>query len=121
MRWVKFTEVLLSQTEDGKLKMAKGPRIIQAELVYSIVPGIVPSEVIAPDGAPVGTPAAYLCISAEHILVESTVSEALYKLTWEGINVEGPEGVNENEFQVTETIKRPIPKSELENESTIIQ
>lgn len=120
MRWVKFTEVLLSPTDDGRLKVAKGLRIIQAELVHSILPGIVPGEVVGPGNTPVGKPAAYLCFPGEQVLVEHTVSEVLYKLTWEGINVEGPEDVGENEYTVTETIKRPIPEVGPENESKII-
>lgn len=121
MRWVKFTEVLLSQTEDGHLKMAKGPRIIEADSVYSVLPGVVPSEVMGPDQTPIGKPAAYICVGVDHILVENTVPEVLYKLTWEGISIERPEStMMKGDYVVTETVKRPIPEIGPGNESKII-
>jgi hypothetical protein len=121
MRWVEFTIVMMSQTEDGRLKVAKGPRIVNAEKVQFVDPGVVPSEVMGPGDTPIGKPAAILSFPGGEILVDHTVSEVLYKLTWEGIDIEGPEGLDENEFQVTKTVKRPVPKIEPETESNIIQ
>ena len=121
MRWVKVTEVLISDAGEGKLRVAKGPRILQVEgLTCSVLPGIVPSEISGPGGSPVGIPGAFLVMPGEQILVEHTVQELLYKLTWEGMKIEGPEGVGEDEFIVTETVKRPVPKIEPEAKSNII-
>jgi len=119
MRWVEFTQVMLSE-EGGQLKMASTPRILQAESVYSVVPAAIPSDVAGPTGGPIGKPAAALFVAGEQILVNCTVSEALYKLTWEGIKIEGPEGVGEDEYFVTQIIKRPEPNGGSLNQSNLI-
>lgn len=121
MRWVKFTEIQMREAEPGKLAIRPVPRMINVELVGTVAPAMVPSEIVGPDNSPTAKPASVITVQGEQILVESTLSETLYKLTWEGISVEGPEGLEENEFQVTETIKRPVPKVEPDVESTIIQ
>jgi len=118
MRWVEFIQVMISE-EGGQLKVAKTNRIISAEAVYSIIPGAIPSEVMGPGGTPVGVPAAVLILIGEQILVECTVSQALYKLTWEGIKVEGPQDVSDGEYVVTKTVKRPKPE-DLESKSNLI-
>jgi len=122
MRWIKFVETQISPSEEeGKIRITEIPRYINAETVDSLAPGMVPSDIARPGGEPVAKPATYICTGGEHILVGLTINEVLYKLTWEGIKIEGPEDVEENEYRVTEVVKRPAPEVGPGNESKIIQ
>lgn len=120
MRWVLFTEVQMHQTEKGQIQIIPAPRYINADKVNGVSPGVVPSEVAGPTGEAVAKPAAYIHTGVEHILVKSTLNETLYKLTWEGVVVEGPEDIASNGIVVTATIKRPTDEDESTGKSSVI-
>jgi len=120
MRWVLFTEVQIHQTKEEQMQVIEIPRYVNADRVDGVTPGVVPSEVAGPMGEAVAKPAAYIHTGIEHILVKCTINEALYMLTWEGIDVEGPKGCVPGEYITTSIMKRSMPESGSENESKII-
>jgi len=124
MRFVRFTEVQMREI-NSKLEVRKMPRYIVAETVTSVIPAAMPSEITGPQGQPVMAPATYICVAGERILVDVSMNEAIYKLTWERVDVESPDEKTihhgeyiMDDYIITEKISKPISNDE---ESSIIE
>lgn len=79
MRLVQFNHVMIRQHNDG-IQVATMPITVQPELVGAVLPEMIPSELTASDGTPIGKVASSLLIGGARILVDATKEVAEYNL-----------------------------------------
>jgi len=91
MTFVEFTQVVLRPVDGDQVQVIHMKRSIAVDHVCSLQPGVVPSSVAGPHGAPVGKPATYILMAnGEKILVEELDNEVLWRLAHDPMEIKEP-------------------------------
>jgi hypothetical protein len=116
MRLVEFTQVIFQKSDDNTVNMGKGTVLINPELICTLTPAQVPSNIAGPDGSPVPAEGCIIGMGSRNVLVDVSISEVLVKCGFIQLNpnqtkhATPPE--DQNESQEPKIIKLPGVKNE---------